>query len=101
MRQVGKERAPQTSGEMRDVKVGSLDPRFQELLRSLQISQPSKVLNVGNGAAVVMLCERKEAKSEIPTREQLVDTLTRQRLDTLARRYLRDLRRTAYVDLRV
>lgn len=101
MKQIGKERAPQTSGEMHDVKVGSLDPRFQELLKSLQIGQPSKPLNVGNGAAVVMVCEHKEAKSEIPTREQLVDNLTRQRLDTLARRYLRDLRRAAYVDLRV
>jgi peptidyl-prolyl cis-trans isomerase SurA len=101
LRQIGKERAPQTSGEMHDVKVGSLDPRFQELLNSLQIGQVSKPLNTGNGAAVIMLCERKEAKSEIPTREQLVDNLNRQRLDTLARRYLRDLRRTAYVDMRV
>ncbi len=101
MRQIGKERAPQTSGEMHDVKIGTLDPRFQELLNSLQMGQPSKPLNVGTGAAVIMLCDRKEPPSEIPTREQLVDTLTKQRLDTLARRYLGDLRRAAYVDMRV
>ena len=37
----------------------------------------------------------------IPTRDEIGETLMRQRLDTLARRYMRDLRRTAFVDLRV
>jgi len=101
MRRIGKERAPQTSGDMRDVKIGSLPADFQTLLATLQPGQASKPLQFRDGFGVVMLCERKEAPSPIPTREQLVDTLTRQRLDTLARRYLRDIRRTAYVDLRV
>jgi peptidyl-prolyl cis-trans isomerase SurA len=101
MKRMGEERAPQTSGEMRDVKLGTLDQRFQEFLGTLQIGQASKPLNTGSGATVVMVCGRKEAKAEIPTREQLVENLTRQRLDTLARRYLRDLRRAAYVDMRV
>jgi peptidyl-prolyl cis-trans isomerase SurA len=101
MRRIGKERAPQTSGEMRDVKIGSLPAEFQTLLASMQLSQPSKPLQFHDGFGVVMLCERKEAPSPIPTRDQLSDTLTRQRLETLSRRYLRDLRRTAYVDLRV
>ena len=34
------------------------------------------------------------------TREEVADTLLRQRLDTMSRRYMRDLRRTAYVDVR-
>lgn len=101
MERLGRERAPQTSGDMRDVKIGGLAKGFQELLGTLQIGQASKPLNIGNGAAVIMLCSRKKPPSEIPTREQLVETLTRQRLDTLARRYLRDIRRTAYVDMRV
>ena len=67
----------------------------------LQLGQATKALPFRDGVGVIMLCERKEAASPIPTREQLVDNLTRTRLDTLARRYLRDLRRTAYVDLRV
>jgi len=101
MKRIGKERAPQTSGEVRDAKIGSLPQEFQTLLASLQPGQASKVVAFKDGAGVIMLCERKDAPSPIPTRDQLVDTLTRQRLDTLARRYLRDLRRTAYVDLRV
>jgi len=101
MIRIGKERAPQTSGEVRDAKIGSLPQEFQTLLASLQPGQASKPLAFRDGAGVIMPCERKEAASPIPTRDQLVDNLTRQRLETLARRYLRDLRRTAYVDLRV
>ena len=101
MRRIGQERAPQTSGEATNVKIGGLDSKFQELLGSLGIGHASKPLNIGNGVAVIMLCSRKQPPSQIPTRDQLVDNLTRQRLDTLARRYLRDLRRTAYVDMRV
>jgi peptidyl-prolyl cis-trans isomerase SurA len=101
MRRIGQERAPKSSGEMRDVKIGGLPAEFQKLFATLQPGQASKPLPFRDGAGVIMLCARKEAPSPIPTREQLVDNLTRQRLDTLARRYLRDLRRTAYVDLRV
>lgn len=101
MKRIGSERAPQTSGEMRDVKIGGLQPELQTIINGLQPGQVSKPINFRDGSAVFMLCERKEPPSPIPTRDQLVDTLTRQRLDTLARRYLRDLRRTAYVDMRV
>jgi peptidyl-prolyl cis-trans isomerase SurA len=101
MKRIGQERAPQTSGEIHDAKMGGLDPAFQKLLVSLEVGQATKPVNIGSGAAVFMVCERKQPPSEIPTRDQLVDNLTRTRLDTLARRYLRDLRRTAYVDMRV
>ena len=36
-----------------------------------------------------------------PSREDVSDSLLRQKLDTVSRRYLRDLRRSAYVDVRV
>jgi len=101
MKRIGTERSPQNSGEMRGVKISSLPADFQTLVASLQPGQASKPLQFRDGFGVVMLCERKEAPSPIPTRDQLVENLTRQRLDTLARRYLRDLRRTAYVDMRV
>ena len=101
MKRIGQERAPQSSGEMRDTKIGTLQPELQTIINGLQPGQASKPINFRDGSAVFMLCERKEPPSQIPTREQLVDTLTRQRLDTLARRYLRDLRRSAYVDMRV
>jgi hypothetical protein len=50
-----------------------------------------------------MMCE-KAAPPGPPTvasRDDIAETLMRQRLETLARRYMRDLRRTAFVDVRV
>jgi peptidyl-prolyl cis-trans isomerase SurA len=50
-----------------------------------------------------MMCEKAAASSAptVPSREEMAETLMRQRLETLARRYMRDLRRTAFVDVRV
>ena len=57
-----------------------------------------------NGVGVIMMCEKAAASSApppIPTRDEVAESLMRQRLDTLARRYMRDLRRTAFVDVRI
>ena len=74
---------------------------MQAVIAPLQVGQASKPINGTDGVGVIMLCERKEPPSQIPTRDQLGNNLARARLDTLARRYLRDLRRNAFVDMRV
>jgi peptidyl-prolyl cis-trans isomerase SurA len=50
-----------------------------------------------------MVCSKntETAKSGDPTREDVFESLLRQKLDTVSRRYLRDLRRASYVDVRV
>ena len=48
-----------------------------------------------------MVCKKTEPKPTVTTRDEVFESLMRERLDTLARRYLRDLRRSAYVDVRV
>jgi peptidyl-prolyl cis-trans isomerase SurA len=48
-----------------------------------------------------MVCAKSNSSGGGVTRDQVTETLLRQRLDTIARRYLRDLRRNAYVDVRV
>jgi len=50
------------------------------------------------------LCSKQTqaaAKSGEPNRDEVFDTLLRQKLDTVSRRYMRDLRRIAFVDVRV
>jgi len=98
---VGQERAPQSSGEVRDIKLGTLPRELQERIAPLQIAEASKPILAQGGVAVVMVCERKAPPSQIPTKEQLGNNMARARLETLARRYLRDLRRSAFVDMRV
>ena len=36
----------------------------------------------------------------MPSRDEIADSIARQKLEALGRRYLRDLRRNAYVDIR-
>jgi peptidyl-prolyl cis-trans isomerase SurA len=97
----GHERSAQLTGEVRDVKVGSLPAQVQSLLAGLKVAEASKPVNFGDVIGVVMVCDRQAPPSPILTREQVAESLQRQRLETLAQRYLRDLRRAAYVDMRV
>ena len=46
-----------------------------------------------------MVCERPDTAG--PPRDEIRETLLRERVDLHARRYLRDLRRAAFVDVRV
>jgi len=101
MMKIGQQVSPQVSGELRDIKIGSLPAELRPTIEALKIAEPSKPLVLKDGVGVLMVCERKDPPSPIATREQVQDSLMRQRLDTLARRYLRDLRRAAYVDMRV
>jgi len=98
---LGQEIAPQFSGEMRNIRMGTLPREIQNVVSPLKIAEASKPLILADGIGVLMVCERNDAPSPIPSRDQIRENILRQRLDTLARRYLSDLRRTANVDLRV
>ena len=73
------------------------------IVLGLQAGQPSQPIVQKNGVGVIMMCEKAAPPSAptAPSRDDIAETLMRQRLDTLARRYMRDLRRTAFVDVRV
>lgn len=96
---MGKEKAPRTSTEG---KVSSLNiaPQLRDLITKLSPNQVSDPIVQRGGVGVIMVCS-KEAKSGEPTREDVFESLLRQKLDTVSRRYMRDLRRSAYVDVRV
>jgi peptidyl-prolyl cis-trans isomerase SurA len=99
---IGKEKgSPQLSSEGR-LRAEQIAPGMRNIVQALQPGQASQPIVQKNGVGVIMVCEKSApAAPTIPTREEIGETLTRQRLDTLARRYMRDLRRTAFVDLRV
>jgi len=97
---VGRDEAPQTSREIPDIKAGELPAPVQKAVLGLGIAEASKPLPMSGGLGVIMVCQRKDPPGGLPTRDEISDSLARERLDTLARRYLRDLRRGAYVDIR-
>ena len=63
------------------------------------LGKPSKPLINTEKIQIIMVCERQTSKQL--TRNQIRETLLRQRVDMLSRRYLRDLRRSAFIDLRI
>jgi peptidyl-prolyl cis-trans isomerase SurA len=100
---IGKEKgSPQLSSEGR-LRVDQVSPAMRSIVLGLEAGQASQPIVQKNGVGVIMMCEKAAAPSAptIPSRDDVAETLMRQRLDTLARRYMRDLRRTAFVDVRV
>ncbi len=97
---IGRDRAPDSSREIPEIKAADLPTGLREAVLKLDVAEASKPLHFGGGIGVVMVCDRKEPANALPSREEVQELLVRQRLDALARRYLRDLRRSAYVDIR-
>ena len=80
-------------------RLGDLNENLRRIAGDLDVGVASAPLRTPAGVQVIMVCERQEAGA-LP-RDQIRDTLLRQRVDMLSRRYLRDLRRSAFIDLRI
>jgi peptidyl-prolyl cis-trans isomerase SurA len=96
---IGKDRAPQLSSEGK-LRANNISPEMRTLVNGLAIGQASKPIVQKNGVGVIMVCGKSNGGGPL-TRDEVTESLLRQRLDTVARGYLRDLRRNAYVDVRV
>ncbi len=83
------------------LRVGDLAPRIRDVVLPLKVGEASPPIEIDRGLLLLMVCQREDAPSNMPTREEITENLLRQRLDLLSRRYLRDLRRAAFVDVRV
>jgi peptidyl-prolyl cis-trans isomerase SurA len=99
---IGKEKgSAQLSSEGR-LRADQISLAMRSMVLGLEVGQTSPPIVQKNGVGVIMMCEKAAPSAPtIPSREDVAETLMRQRLDTLARRYMRDLRRTAFVDVRV
>ncbi|MGH7092694.1 MAG: foldase protein PrsA [Stellaceae bacterium] len=99
MLRIGKERAPKLSSEGH-LRASGISPALRKLIDHLKINQPSQPILQRNGVGILMVCGKGVPPPTKITREEVIESLTRDRLDAVARRYLRDLRRNAYVDIR-
>lgn len=99
MAKIGAERAPQLSRQIPQLKASDLPDELRDKILALKLAEASKPLPFQGGIGVVMVCQRQDPPG-LPSREEVEDSIGRERLDTLARRYMSDLRRGAYVDIR-
>jgi len=84
-----------------DLKIRDLNPAIRPAVLNLKVGEASEPLQSDTGITLVMVCDRQDPPEQMPSRDQIADNLTRQRLDLIARRYLSDLRRQAFIDVRV
>jgi peptidyl-prolyl cis-trans isomerase SurA len=97
---IGKEKAPQLSSEGK-LRLNDISPQMRDLVTKLAVGQASEPIVQKNGVGVIMVCNKAAGGVAAVSRDEVGETLLRQRLDTVSRRYLRDLRRNAFVDVRV
>jgi len=102
MERAAKELGARLAGAPQRFRIGDLAPAIRPTVFNLKIGELSEPIRLDGGLLTLMVCEREDPKSaNLPSREEIAEQLTRQRLDLAARRYLRDLRRAAVVDIRV
>lgn len=98
---LAKEMGVPEPSEAQNLRLGDIAPTLRPVISDLKVGEFSPPLKTEQGLMLLMVCVREEVPGNMPSREEIADSLTRQRLDLLARRYLRDLRRAAVVDVRV
>jgi peptidyl-prolyl cis-trans isomerase SurA len=84
-----------------EVRLGNAAPELRKALADLKPGQVSPPITAGGIINVLVVCDRQEAETEAPNRDEVRDVLLNQRTELLSRGYLRDLRRSAFVDVRL
>jgi peptidyl-prolyl cis-trans isomerase SurA len=105
MLRIGKEKSAQMSSEG-TVNDSNITPQMRDILNKLSPNQASDPILQRNGIGIIMLCSKQtqtaaDKGAATATRDEVFDSLLREKLDTVSRQYIRDLRRAAYVDVRV
>lgn len=101
LQRVAKELGAPPADPAPNLRIGDLNPAIRTTVSGLKVGEIGAPVETPAGVVMIMVCERQEPKSNLPSRDDISENLTRQRLDLMARRYLRDLRRSAFIDVRV
>jgi peptidyl-prolyl cis-trans isomerase SurA len=97
---IGSVVAPKTSGDLGRIRLGELPADLRSVVSGLKAAEISVPVPLRGGIGLLMVCSRREGSGAMPSRDEVAETLARQRLDGFAQRYLRDLRRAAFLDVR-
>ena len=101
MQKLADETGSNLSGDLGWIHLNELPEDLQKTVNALSVGKISEPVRRGDGITLFMVCDRKEEKSLIPTKDEVAEALLRQRLELQADRYLRDLRSNATVDTRL
>jgi peptidyl-prolyl cis-trans isomerase SurA len=82
-----------------EIRLEGLPPALRARVGNLQANQTT-VIGAMDGVAALIVCARRTENLGVPAREQVAQTMLRERADLLSRQILRDLRRRAAIDVR-
>jgi peptidyl-prolyl cis-trans isomerase SurA len=82
-------------------RLSELQPMMVDVVKNLEVGEPSAPVRSELGYHVVMVCERKAVDGGLPSRQDIYKQLDDEQFDLVSRGYLRDLRRSAFVDIRL
>ena len=98
---IGQEEGSRLSGNLGTVPLNSLPEEMRKTVRDLDIGVASPPIRLGDGIAVLMVCQRQGDPTGISERDFVESLLVGNRMGEAARRRLRDLRRGAFVEMRL
>jgi peptidyl-prolyl cis-trans isomerase SurA len=102
MLKIGKEKGSTQLSSEGHLRLGQIAPALRNIVLGLEVGHASQPIVQRNGVGVIMVCDKTSSNpTALPSRDEVGETLMRQRAENLARRYMRDLRRAAFVDVRV
>ena len=88
------------AADLGEAELGDLTPEFQQVAQRLEAGQVSEPVRTEVGLHLVAVCAKRASGAQIPTADQVEDTLYGQQLAMVSRRYLRDLRNSATIETR-
>jgi peptidyl-prolyl cis-trans isomerase SurA len=100
LEKAAKELGSVASGGVGMMRVGEMAAELRKVVLDLKPGQASKPLPAEGGLQILMVCERQDPPSNLPSRQDVQRMLAEQKMELQARRFLRDLRQTAFVDIR-
>ena len=86
------------AGDLGKSDVKDLSDEFRTPAEGLPLNQLSQPIRTPVGLHLLMVCDRKQVQTNLPTKDEVENRLYAQQLAMLSRRYLRDLRNSATID---
>jgi peptidyl-prolyl cis-trans isomerase SurA len=80
--------------------LSDLKPEYAAALQPLKVGQSTEPMQNAMNINVVYVCDKTAAGDDVPSREQIEQRLTQQKVAMLGRRYLRDIRDGATIESR-
>lgn len=88
------------TGNLGRIRLGDMPEKFQSVVKNIPDGKASPPMVDGKNYLIFAVCDKKEAKAQLGTDEDIRRGLITQRVNNRAERYLKDLRQSATIEIR-